>query len=97
MENNELMNEVTEVTEVEVYDMEPEVSGGNLGKVVLGVGIATGIGVAIYKFRGKINEKITEQKIKKLEKQGYVVTKPTFTVVPNNVEEFEGDVVADEE
>ena len=92
MENNELLNEEL-VTEVEVYDMEPEVSGGNLGKVALGIGLVAGVGVAVaYKFK----DKITEHKIKQLEKKGYVVTKPTIEVA-EDVEEFEGDVVPDEE
>jgi hypothetical protein len=71
MEENVMMNEVTEdvMTVVEV----PEVQEGNgLGVVIcLGVAAVAGVGAWLYKNR----EKFTTYRIKRWEKKGYVVVK----------------------
>ena len=94
MENNEILtNEVTEVTEV--YDMEPEVSGGGIVKVlgILG-GIAAAGAAALYLTKDKREAK----QIAKLEKKGYVVLKPDEDdFYEEDVEEFEGEVESEEE
>ena len=77
--NNEVMEpevieENIDVTEPEVYEMEPEEESGiGLGKLVLGTAlVAGGIGALCYKFRGKIEER----RVEKLKKKGYVVIEP---------------------
>lgn len=55
-----------------------ERSGGLLstvGKVVLG-GVAVGVTAVAVKKRDKIAQKMTDHKIKKLEKKGYIVKSP---------------------
>lgn len=72
----ELMNE--EMESVEIYD-EPEFSSeGGFGKKLLAVGgtvIVGGATALAIKNRDKLKAKMTERKIKKLEKQGFVVAR----------------------
>ena len=87
--NEEIMDEVTELTEV--YDEMPEEigegsGGGTVIKLVLaGLGAAA-IAVGIKK-RDKIKEWHTNRQIKKLEKQGFIV------VNPDEEDEFDDFVV----
>lgn len=79
-----------EIEEVEM-DMEeyPETSGkGILGLLAL-VGVAAGgaVGGLIYKNRNKLEER----EIKKLEKKGYIITKP------EPVEDVESEECSDDE
>ena len=66
-------------------------------------GIALSIAVMLISigvlqgFKNQIKDKITEHKIKQLEKKGYVVLQPEPELVADNVVEFEGDIVDDEE
>lgn len=76
----ELMNEEmgTVMESVEIYD-EPEFSSeGGFGKKLLAVGgtvIVGGATALAIKNRDKLKAKMTERKIKKLEKQGFVVAR----------------------
>ena len=74
METPEVIEENIELTEPEIYEMEPEEESGiGLGKLVLGTAlVAGGIGALCYKFRGKIEER----RVEKLKKKGYVVIEP---------------------
>lgn len=81
----ELRNyEVIEDVEVEVYDEEPETSSKRgFGALALGAVLVGGAAALLYKNRNKLEER----KIRKLEKKGYIVTRPDEAV---NVEaEFE--------
>lgn len=65
-ENNEIAEEIVEACE------NAEVSGGGIaGKVILGLVLTAGV-VAVAK-RKQIKEFMTKQRIKKLEKLGYIV------------------------
>lgn len=74
--NEEIKNNEIEIVEREldiVDDYYEESSNGISGKVVVGLGIVgIGLGLALYR---KNKNKINEWRIKKLEKQGYVVSK----------------------
>lgn len=80
--NEELkVNEMEETKEFDVNEVEMdcedlETSGGGLLGLVAVVGGIVGAGVAAYKNRDKIANKITERKIRKLEKKGYTVIEP---------------------
>ena len=99
MENNEIKNEFKELENkgtdlVEVYDMEPEVSGGGIVKV-LGVigGLAAAGAAALYLTKDKREAK----QIAKLEKKGYVVLTPKeVEECEEEAEEFEGEIVDEE-
>lgn len=73
--NEEVMEEATEI-----YDLEPvsegEESGGNGAiKLIVGaVAVAGAVGALAWKGKDKIKQKRTEHQIKKLEKKGFVVT-----------------------
>ena len=76
--NEEIMEEVTELTEV--YDEVPaEISEGSgsgvIGKLVV-VGIGAIVGAVVYKQRDKIRDYFNKKRIKKLEKQGFTVEYP---------------------
>ena len=83
--------EVIDDTEVEVYDLEPEESGGGLLKTVGILGVCGAVGAAALHFTKKKREEWT---IKKLEKKGYIVTK---TEVVDDEEDFDEDFEFDEE
>lgn len=73
MEETKFENGIVE--ENEVYDEVPEESSnGVLGKIILGVSAmaAVGVGALVYKNR----DKIEKRRIAKLEKKGYIITKP---------------------
>lgn len=73
MEETKFENGIVE--ENEVYDEVPEESGNGVAvAVVIGIGIAVaaGVGTLIYKSR----DKIEARRIAKLEKKGYIITKP---------------------
>lgn len=82
--------EVIDDTEVEVYDLEPEESGGGLLKTVGILGVCGAVGAAALHFTKKKREEWT---IKKLEKKGYIVTKTEVV----DEEDFEDDLFAEEE
>lgn len=88
MTNVEIENEVEiDNTELDVFEGE-ESCGGILGIVLL-AGSILGAGIAAWKNRDKITDKKNQYRIKKLEKQGYVVTKP----VDDSVDHAEVDYV----
>lgn len=72
--NKEIMDDVVEVVADNVV---PAVSGKNgvIGLVIGGIGLAAAGGIALWK-KNKIKDQIDEMKIRRLEKKGYVVTKP---------------------
>lgn len=82
--------EVIDDTEVEVYDLEPEESGGGLLKTVGILGVCGAVGAAALHFTKKKREEWT---IKKLEKKGYIVTKTEVV----DEEDFEDNVFDEEE
>lgn len=65
--NNETVNEVAEVaTEVS--------TGGNIGKIMIGVGITAlaAVGAWAYKNRDRLEQK----RVEKLRKKGYIILEP---------------------
>ena len=104
MEN--MNNEIIETTEIETTDVdyvdvnydESGEGNGNLGKVVFGLVIAGGaaaVAVAV-KNKDKIKAKLTERRIAKLEKQGYVVVSEE-DVIAAEAEIENGEVIIPEE
>ena len=89
MENINMNEELNEATVIEMACEEvAKSSGKGLGKVVVGLGVAVGTvlgAVAIYKNK----DKLTEKKIKKLEKKGYIVIKKDNADVEETVNEDE--------
>lgn len=90
MNEEMILQETTEEinTEVENTYVDSENSGGGLfTKVALGLGglLITGAVVAV-KNKDKIKDWATNRKIKKLEKKGYVITKPGETEEPKIIE-----------
>ena len=76
----EINNEVMMDTAEEVTDMvvnEVQEGGKNITKIgIIGAGIvAVAGGIALLARKAKINDKIMERRIAKLEKKGYKVTK----------------------
>lgn len=86
METNEIMEveELTTVEDVEIYEESEGSVVGTVLKVVAGAAIAAG-GILLYKGRNKI----TDWNIKRLEKKGYVITKPESEVEKTMDEESE--------
>ena len=79
--NEEIKNENMDLIEVEPQDMEDtivesEESGGILGKLVLGGVLLAAAGGGLAFLRKKNKDKILNQRIKQLEKAGYVVITP---------------------
>lgn len=86
MDEEMILQETTEEinTEVENTYVDSENSGGGiLGKVVFVlVAAGTAVGVALWKNK----DKLEARRIKKLEKKGYVITKPGETEEPKIIE-----------
>ena len=74
VKETEVIEEINDSMEPEVYEMEPEEESGiGLGKIAIGTALVVGgIGLLCYKFRGKIEER----RVEKLKKKGYVVIEP---------------------
>lgn len=88
MTNVEIENEVEiDNTELDVFEGE-ESCDGILGVILL-AGSLLGAAFAAWKNKDKIIDKRNQHKIKQLEKQGYVVTKP----VDDSVDHAEVDYV----
>lgn len=82
-----------EVNSVDTYEPEEISEGGSIGKLAVAGISVIGAGVVLYKNRNKLKQKWTEGRIKKLEKQGYKVTKldtdEVIDVEGSSVEETE--------
>ena len=95
MENEEIMdvttNESTEVTYLEPEEIE---EGGSIGKVLAIGGVLVAAGTGIVVAAKKLGPKLTERKIKSLEKKGYRVFKEDDI---QDVVEVEVDEVEPEE
>lgn len=89
--NEEIMEEVTELTEV-YEDMPAETSEGSGSGVILklvGVALAAAATAVVVKKRDKIKEWRNERRIKKLEKAGYIVEYPVE--MTDEFDDFEVD------
>lgn len=75
MENKEVMYEEEVVTEVTENDDETRSGNGIVGKLVGGL-IITGLAVGAAKLWKKTAPRREARTIKKLEKKGYVISKP---------------------
>ena len=95
--NEEIMEEVTELTEV-FDEMPAEISedfGSGLG-IKLGLaGLGAAALAVCFVQRDKINEAINNRRIKKLEKQGFVVEYPVDDFDFDDFDDFEVDVEED--
>ena len=105
MEN--MNNEIIETTDVELIDVDTidvdmdESCEGNdgAGKVVLGIGLGllAVAGAVVVKNKDKIKAKLTERRIAKLEKQGYIVVSQEEVDAAEEEIVVEGEVIdADE-
>lgn len=87
MTNVEIENEVEiDNTELDVFEGE-ESCGGMIGILAL-AGSLVAAGFAAWKNRDKIKDARNQHKIKQLEKQGYVVTKPVDESVEHSEVEY---------
>ena len=80
---NETANILNEIDMQEVADVCEAASSGKgfIGKLVGGlVTLGVGVGAVVYAKRDVIKERGNNRKIKKLEKQGYIVTAPEAPV-----------------
>lgn len=71
--NNEI-NTIEEVQTDELYAATEESNDGVLGKVLIGLGVIAVVGVAAWVHKNK--DKLEAKRIAKLEKKGYVITRP---------------------
>lgn len=85
------MEEIKNVTdiaeEIEEVGVTPEITGGNLKKVAVGLGIGAVAVVTAWAIKNK--DKLDEWRIRKLEKKGYTVIKPETVEVEETSEEIE--------
>lgn len=91
MNNEVMMDTVNEVTDMVVNEVQED--GKNISKIgIIGAGVvALAGGIALLARKAKLNDKITERRIAKLEKKGYKVTKE------ESKEILEADSVEDSE
>lgn len=73
---NDLEIRENEIEEVEM-DETTEKGKGFIGKVLIVVGLAAVAGVAAFAYKNR--KKLEEKRIQKLEKKGYIVSKPETT------------------
>ena len=85
------MEEIKNVTdiaeEIEEVGVTPEIAGGNLKKVAVGLGVGAVAVVTAWAIMNK--DKLDEWRIRKLEKKGYTVIKPETVEVEETSEEIE--------
>lgn len=85
------MEEIKNVTdiaeEIEEVGVTPEITGGNLKKVAVGLGVGAVAVVTAWAIKNK--DKLDEWRIRKLEKKGYTVIKPETVEVEETSEEIE--------
>lgn len=80
---NEEMVTIENAEVVEVYEEAEKAGSGIIGKVILGlVAVGIGAGALVYKNR----DKIEERRIRKLEKKGYVISRPEQNDVADSEE-----------
>lgn len=80
---NETANILEEINMEEVAGVCEAASSGKgiIGKIVGGfITLGVGVGAVVYAKRDAIKERSNNRKIKKLEKQGYIVTAPEAPV-----------------
>lgn len=85
MEEIKNVNDIVE--EVEEVAVTPEITGGNLKKVAVGLGVGAVAVVTAWAIKNK--DKLDEWRIRKLEKKGYTVIKPETVEVEETSEEIE--------
>lgn len=85
MEEIKNVNDIVE--EVEEVAVTPEITGGNLKKVAVGLGVGAVAVVTAWAIKNK--DKLDEWRIRKLEKKGYTVIKPDTVEVEETSEEIE--------
>lgn len=88
MEETMTTYEEIENTEVEEINEPEESNNGSLGKLILGIGAVVAAGVAVAHFT---KNKRREYQIKKLEKAGYVISKPEEADENEEVEYIDED------
>lgn len=88
MDYENIINEEEEVNieVIEDEELETTSNAGVIAKVALAVAAGVATGVAIWKNKDKVTAWIDDRKIKRLEKRGYVVTKPELAA-PTQEEE----------
>lgn len=92
MDENRTFDEIEAMDDMEVTDEETfENSGkkkGVFGKVLIGAGILTGVGVGAYliKNRKKIEENRKRRRIEELRAEGYYIREPKSTSVDETID-----------
>lgn len=94
MENEEIMTTNNEELEVTYSEPEEIEEGGSIGKILAIGGVLVAAGTGIVVAAKKLGPKLTERKIKSLEKKGYRVFKEDDI---QDVVEVEVDEVEPEE
>ena len=83
----EIKNATDIAEEIENVNVMPEIKGGNLKKVAIGLGVGAVAVVTAWAIKNK--GKLDDWRICKLEKKGYVVYKPDEVKVEDDSEEIE--------
>lgn len=68
------INENEIVEEEDVCEAQEDSGSGILGKIVIGLGVAAAAGICALVYKNR--DKIEARRIARLEKKGYVITKP---------------------
>lgn len=83
----EIKNANDIVEEIEEVNVAPEIAGGNLKKVAVGLGVGAVAVITAWAIKNK--GKLDEWRIRKLEKKGYTIIKPETVEVEETSEEIE--------
>lgn len=85
MEEIKNVNDIVE--EIEEVNVTPEITGGNLKKLAVGLGVGAVAVATAWVIKNK--DKLDEWRIRKLEKKGYTVLKPEEVEEEETSEEIE--------